>query len=78
MSTQNKRIVLQFLDMHQLWQFSRTLTCKSIQIDTGAKILRGDCSKIEINLALAEYSGKILEGELIAFPSKPHFIAEPS
>jgi hypothetical protein len=77
MSTQNKRIVLQFLDMHQLWQFSRTLTCKSIQIDTGAKILRGDCSKIEINLALTEYSGKILEGELTAFLAKPRIIAEP-
>jgi hypothetical protein len=62
MYTQNKRIVLQFLDMYQLWQFARALSCKFIDIDTGTKTLCGDCSNKEITLALTGYSAKILEG----------------
>lgn len=55
-------VVLQFHDMHMLWQFAQVLSCKNLEINTQDKILTCNCSEAEIALATSRYSAKILKG----------------
>jgi hypothetical protein len=70
----SNRIALEFPDMYMLWKFAQKLTCKSIEINPPAKSLICDCTEQEINVAIAQYSAKILEGNFASVKSSSQHV----
>ena len=57
------RVVLQFSNAEQLWEFYRSVKLVSVDITMRSSVLVSECSAVEIKLAKEKFGAVVIQGQ---------------